>query len=101
MFKTLASAFKNKDIRKGLEAIIEDHGAENIAVAKRIELALDKRLREGYTDVSGYEIPADEGYLKLMEEKEIIDYYDSLPIDESMIPPEEDIAPVVIASNKN
>lgn len=88
-----------KDIRKGLEAIIEDHGAENIAVAKRIELILDKRLREGYTDVSGYEIPANEEYLKLMEAKEIDDYYDSLPIDESMIPPEEDIAPVVIASN--
>ena len=88
-----------KDIRKGLEAIIEDHGAENIAVAKRIELALDKRLREGYTDVSGYEIPANEEYLRLMEEKEIENYYDSLPIDESMIPVEEDIAPVVNASN--
>lgn len=88
-----------KDIRKGLEAIIKDHGAENIAVAKRIELALDKRLREGYTDVSGHEIPANEDYLRLMEEKEIENYYDSLPIDESMIPPEEDIAPVVIASN--
>lgn len=88
-----------KDIRKGLEAIIEDHGAENIAVAKRIELALDKRLREGYTDVAGYEIPANQEYLRLMEAKEIDDYYDSLPINESMMPVEEDIAPVVNASN--
>jgi len=91
--------YSYKDIRKGLEAIIEDHGAENIAVAKRIELALDKRLREGYTDVSGYEIPANEEYLRLMEAKEITDYYNNLPIDESMIPVEEDIAPVVNASN--
>jgi len=98
-----------KDIRKGLEAIIEDHGAENIAVAKRIELALDKRLREGYTDVDGYEIPANQEYIKLLQDKEIIDYYNNLPIDESMIPAEnvenyvenvsnaqvnEDIAPI-------
>ena len=91
-----------KDIRKGLEAIIKDHGAENIAVAKRIELALDKRLREGYTDVSGYEMPANEDYLKLMEAKEITDNYNNLPIDESMIPVDntsntqinENIAPV-------
>ncbi len=87
-----------KDIRKGLEAIIEDHGAENIAVAKRIEFALDKRLREGYTDVYGYEIPANEDYIKLLQEKEIVDYYSNIPIDESLAPieevVEEDIAPV-------
>lgn len=79
------------DIRKGLEAIIEDHGAENIAVAKRIELALDKRLREGYTDVSGYEIPANQDYIKLLQEKEITDNYNNIPIDESLLPPEVEV----------
>ena len=86
-----------KDIRKGLEAIIEDHGAENIAVAKRIELALDKRLREGYTDVSGYEIPANQDYIKLLQDKEIIDYFSSIPIGEA--PVENVDIPVNNASN--
>ena len=67
------------DIRKGLEAIIKDHGAENIAVAKRIEFALDERLRNGYTDVSGLEIPADQNYINMLKEQEWTNYYDSIP----------------------
>ncbi|MCI6191178.1 MAG: hypothetical protein MR691_14835 [Clostridium sp.] len=39
-----------KDIEKGLNAIIEDHGAENNVASKRIEFYLDQRLRNGYTD---------------------------------------------------
>ena len=83
--------YSYKDIRKGLEAIIKDHGAENIAVAKRIEFALDKRLREGYTDVSGYEIPANQDYIKLLQEKEISDYYSNIPIDENFVPVTNDL----------
>ena len=61
------------DIRKGLNAIIEDHGAENIAAAKRIEMVLDKRLREGYTDSYGTEYPANENYQKFLEGKDYTD----------------------------
>jgi len=61
------------DIRKGLNAIIEDHGAENIAAAKRIEMVLDKRLREGYTDSYGTEYPANENYQNFLEGKEYTD----------------------------
>ena len=79
------------EIRKGLNAIIEDHGAENIAVAKRIEFLLDERLREGYTTSDGYEIPANEDYIKFLEEREITTLnsqgIDSLAVD-SNIPPE-------------
>ena len=55
------------DIKKGLNAIIEDHGAENIAVAKRIELLLNDRLLNGYKDSYGYDIPADEEYIDLVK----------------------------------
>lgn len=73
------------DIKNGLEAIIKNHGAENIAVAKRIEFALDERLRNGYTDVSGLKIPADQNYINMLKEQEWTNYYDSIPT-ESIAP---------------
>ncbi len=77
-----------KDIRKGLEAIIEDHGAENNAASKRIEMYLDKRLREGYTEMSmGMFIPPNQEYLSVIEGIEYNDYYSNMPIDESAVPP--------------
>ena len=97
------------EIRKGLEAIIEDHGAENIAVAKRLEFMIDERLRDGYTDfTSGMDIPANQEYLTLMQEKQISDYSDeafemwarSLSDEHA---PAEDIAPVredIITTNE-
>ena len=65
------------DIEKGLNAIIEDHGAENNAISKRLEFMLDERLREGYTDFgSGYDIPANQDYINLLSEKQITEYTD-------------------------
>lgn len=76
------------EIRKGLNAIIEDHGAENIAVAKRIEFMLDERLREGYTTSDGIPIPANEDYIKFLEERGITEFnsqaIDSLAVDENV-----------------
>lgn len=74
------------DIEKGLKAIIEDHGAENTAIAKRIEFALNDRLLNGYTDIDGYPIPPNKDYIRMLQEKEYNDYYSSIPT--------EDIAPV-------
>lgn len=79
------------DINKGLEAIIKDQGAENIAVAKRIEFALDDRLRNGYTTVDGFEVPANQEYIDLLRAKEFESYYSSIP--------SNDIAPVDINDN--
>ena len=73
------------EIEKGLRAIIEDNGAENNAVSKRIEFYLDKRLREGYTDIDGYEIPADTEYLDMLRAKGITDYYNSIPLGEAPV----------------
>lgn len=61
-------------IRKGLNAIIEDDGKENNAVSKRIEFMLDERLREGYTTSDGIPIPANEDYINFLNEKQITQY---------------------------
>ena len=75
------------DIRKGLNAIIEDHGAENIAVAKRIEFALNDRLLYGYTDLYGEKMPPNQDYIDLLKTNQWNDYFDSL--EQSNIPPYE------------
>lgn len=88
-------------IEKGIKAIIEDNGAENNAVSKRIEFILNDRLRDGYQDWEfGTEIPPDDGYLNLLREKEITEYNEEAfkrlveTADDSVIPPAaEDIAP--------
>ncbi len=82
-------------IEKGLNAIIEDNGAENIAMAKRIEFALNDRLRKGYTDINGVEIPPNEDYINLLAQKQTAE-----AVEEQIAPhtdadaPMEDIAPV-------
>lgn len=56
------------EIEKGLNAIIEDNGKENIAVAKRIEFLLNDRLSKGYTDfATGMGIPANQDYLNTID----------------------------------
>lgn len=89
------------DIEKGLKAIIEDHGAENNAISKRIEFFLDERLREGYNSYDGLEIPPNEEYRNILREKQITEYDDAhyeewLRSLANAEPPvfEEDIAPV-------
>lgn len=57
------------DIEKGLKAIIENHGSENIAVSKKIEMLLDERLRNGYTDVYGNQIPANQDYIQFQNQR--------------------------------
>jgi len=52
-------------IDKALDDIIVDHGRENNALAKRVELAIDDRLSNGYReDVLGHDIPAHSEYLQ-------------------------------------
>lgn len=59
--------YSYKQIEDGLNAIIEDNGAENKAVAKRLEFYLDQRLRNGYKDSLGYDIPANKDYISMLE----------------------------------
>ena len=64
-------------IEKGLNDIIEDNGAENNAMAKRIEFALNDRLSKGYTDINGVEIPANEDYLNLLAQQQTAEAIES------------------------
>lgn len=91
------------DIEKGLRAIIEDHGAENIAVAKRIEFILDERLRKGYDTfgtISIYEphVEPNQAYINLLQGMEQAEQYSNAPIGEAPYVEEasitEEIAPV-------
>ena len=61
------------DIEKGLKAIIEDHGAENIAAAKKLEFHINDRLLYGYS-VEGLDIPPNQDYINLLNEKQISEY---------------------------
>ena len=83
------------DIEKGLEAIIKDHGAENIAAAKKIEFVINDRLMYGYKPF-GASLDPDAGrpnqdYIAMLQDKQRVD---SLT-DEYAPPVDEDIAPVM------
>ena len=89
-------------IEKGLKAIIEDNGAENNAVSKRIEFILNDRLMDGYTDFYyGYDVPPNQDYINLINEKQITEYsteaFDAFMANaDQYAPPVEDIAPVEV-----
>ena len=88
------------EIEKGLKAIIEDDGKENNAVSKRIEFLLNDRLLNGYRDMDfGYEYPPNQGYVALLNEKQITEYNEEARARffenaDAYAPPAEDIAPV-------
>lgn len=62
----LDSGYTYEQIENGLNAIIKGNGAENIAIAKKIEFALNDQLMNGYTDINGVEIPANQYYLNAL-----------------------------------
>lgn len=93
--------YSYEQLEKGIQAIIDDEGAENNAVSKRIELLIHERLAKGYVDAySGVEIPANTEYLDFLREKQITEYYDAnfdalmADADAYAPPMTEDIAPV-------
>lgn len=45
------------------ERIVTDHGQENVAAAKRVELILDDMLSHGYTTMTGEQVEPNSGYL--------------------------------------
>ena len=52
-------------IENGLNAIIEGNGAENNAASKRIEMMINDRLLNGYTDfMTGENVPPNQGYIE-------------------------------------
>lgn len=92
--------FSYDDIEKGLNAIIEDNGKENNAASKRIEFILNDRLLKGYNDFRfGDDIPPNQDYINLLNEKQISEYSEEARAKffeeaDKYAPPMEDIAPV-------
>ena len=88
------------DIEKGINAIIEDNGKENNAASKRIEFILNDRLLKGYIDFrNGYDIPPNQDYINLLNEKQITEYSEEARAKffeeaDQYAPPMEDIAPM-------
>ena len=82
-----------EDIEKGLSAIIEDHGAENIAAAKKIEFVINDRLMYGYKPFGAMLDPdagkPNQDYIALMQDKQRVDSLtdaDAPPISEEIAP---------------
>lgn len=84
------------EIQKGLDAIIEDNGAENNACSKRIEFMLNDRLMYGYTNIEGRPIPPNRDYINLLNEKQITEYSREAfaTLTDADAPPVDEIAPV-------
>ena len=96
-----AYGYTYEQIENGLNAIIEDDGKENNAVSKRIEFMLNDRLLDGYTDVDGRRNEPNQGYIKLLNEKQITEYskesFDQLMANADQYAPslEESYAPIL------
>ena len=56
------------DIQQAAEAIIQNHGQENYAAAKRVELVLDDMLTNGWRDVTGRYHEPNQDYIRMKRE---------------------------------
>lgn len=65
---TLKASYE--DIGKALDNIIKDNGSENNALSKKIELLIDHRLSNGYTDMMGNDMPSNNEYVTRKNEIE-------------------------------
>lgn len=86
------------DIEKGLKAIIEGNDNINTAAAKKVEVMLHDRLMNGYTDASGYPIPANQEYRDLIKSQGVLEgreeAFKQLIKDTNKSESAEDIAPI-------
>lgn len=65
------SGMSYEQIGKGLNDIIEDHGKENSAAAKRVEMQLNDRLRSGHKDfMTGKWVSPNQAYIQAVNEAE-------------------------------
>ena len=65
------SGMSYEQIGKGLNDIIEDHGKENSAAAKRVEMQLNDRLRNGHKDfLTGKWVSPNQEYIYTVNETE-------------------------------
>ena len=91
--------YSYEDIKNGLNAIIKDNGAENKAVAKRIEFYIDQRLRNGFTTWNGEKIQPNSDYLNTLKETNI-KMAEGTPTDNTTLAEEVAKEPVIRAENE-
>ena len=58
--------YSYNDILKGLNNIIEDHGQENNALSKKLEIIIDDQLRNGYRNSLGQLVDPNSEYINLI-----------------------------------
>ena len=56
--------FTYAEVKQGLEDIIQNHGSENYAKAKRLEMVLHDIMTEGYTDIDGMQVEPNQAYIQ-------------------------------------
>lgn len=71
-------------IKDALERIVKDEGAENIALAKKIELVIDDNLTKGYQTFGGMEIGPNEDYINIRNEIENVKNPENLQVDNNV-----------------
>ena len=91
------SGMTYKQIEKGLEGIMEDHGKENNANSKRVEFQINERLLNGYKDFrTGERVPPNEGYIDSVnwkqEKADSARAFDALVQDADRYAPQQDTA---------
>lgn len=104
--KDVTGASYNK-INTAIDNIVKDHGAENNALSKKVELILDDRLTNGYyDDITGAEIPPNVDYiLKKANFDETYNKPKTTPIfsgyETNKIPINPSLEPLKLQSNAN
>lgn len=65
-----SNKYTYEQIRQGAENIIKGGDAADNAISKKLEALMDERLRKGYVDHDGFEIPANEDYIEFVARKQ-------------------------------
>lgn len=86
------------DIIRAAENLAADHGQENNAAAKRLEIVLDKMLTEGYQTASGETVAPNEAYMKA--KKEIPGFTEQVR-EELPMPDMDGVSNVYSSTNRN
>jgi hypothetical protein len=79
--------YSYNQIIDGIVNIIDDHGKENNALSKKLEIIIDDQLRNGYTNSYGKYISPNEEYINLISK-------DNSKVENNKLPTAENILPV-------
>lgn len=91
----LDSGYTYEQIENALNSIINTDGEKLNACGKRIEFLLNDRLMNGYQNIDGFDIPANQEYINLLNQKQTQEaYQQSAEVFTDADVPQTDIAPI-------